>query len=162
MASFGFSIGDFLAVGDLARRIVEALNDSRGATAEYKSLCELLLSFNRALYAASAIFFYPSSSAVSRPDTASLNGIRHEMECCKRLMNDFLATSRIYTESLLNGRPGRRFKDEWRKITWCLYRVDDVRKLQANLQGHIGAFQLYTFAITWRVSPQPFGCFLYS
>lgn len=147
---FGFGVGDFLAVGDLARRIAKALSESRGATAEYKSLGELLLSLNSSLHAASAIFF--SSDAGNLSTTALLNGVRHELECCKRLMDEFLRNSRQYTETLLNGRPGRRFRDEWRKITWSLYRDEDVKNLQGKLQGHIAAFQMYTFAITWYTS----------
>lgn len=89
MASFGFSIGDFLAVSDLAQRIAKALEGGRGATTEYKSLCELLLSFNRALYTASAVFFHQRSNRASNtvvgPDNAPLNGLRYEIECCKNL-----------------------------------------------------------------------------
>lgn len=148
---FGFSVGDFLAVGDLARKIAIALDESRGATAEYKALCELLLSLNRSLHATSAIFFSSNKGGRGSSNQALLNGIAFELRCCKQLMDEFLKASRKYTESLLNGNPGRRFKDEWRKITWSLYRTDDVKKLQANLQGHMTAFQMYTFAISWYV-----------
>lgn len=148
---FGFSIGDILAVGDLARKIVQALDESRGAPADYKSLCELLLSLHRSLHAVSAIFFYPALGNGSIPDPALLNGIRYELGCCKQLMDEFLVSSRKYTESLLNGRPGKRFKDEWRKITWSLYKAEDIQKLQTRLQGHITAFQLYSFAVSWWV-----------
>lgn len=142
----GFSIGDFIAVGDLALKIAKALDESRGATANYKSLSEFLLSLNRALQATSAVFLRLESYGNSLFDTAPLNRMRHALGCFKRLMEDFLNASRKYTESLLNGK-GRRFKDEWRKIKWCLYNEDEVRKLQTKLQGHLGIFQLCTSAI---------------
>lgn len=148
---FGFSVGDFIAVGSLALQIKNALDDSRGSTAEYQALCGTLLSLNRAIHAASFIFFYPPSKASSSLDTSCLNGIGHELDSCKKLMEDFLVASKQYTESLLTVRQGRKFKDEWRKITWSLYGSEDVQKLQANLQGHLEAFQLYTSAIIWCV-----------
>lgn len=142
---FGFSIGDFIAVGDLALKIAKALDESRGATADYKSLFEFLLSLNRALQATSAVFLRLESYGNSLFDTAPLNGMRHALGCFKRLIEDFLNASRKYTESLLNGKG--RFKDEWRKTKWCLYNEDEVRKLQTKLQGHLGIFQLCTSAI---------------
>lgn len=145
---FGISVGDFLAVGNLAQKITKALNESRGSTAEYKSLCQLLSSLDRSLQVASAVFLYSSSSTGSsfNTHTGSLNGIRYELDCCKRLMEDFLADSKKHTETLLNGQ-GSRFKKEWRKVTWCLYKAEDVQKLQGSLQGHISAFNIYTSAI---------------
>lgn len=73
---FGFSIGDFIAVGDLALKIAKALDESRGATADYKSLFEFLLSLNRALQATSAVFLRLESYGNSLFDTAPLNGMR--------------------------------------------------------------------------------------
>lgn len=42
--SFGFSVGDFLAVGQLITDIVASLNDAKGAKADYQELhCQLYL-----------------------------------------------------------------------------------------------------------------------
>lgn len=143
---FGFSIGDFIAVADLARSIVRALSESRGSTADYKSLCEVLFSLDRSLHVASAIFLHPSSGPGTSLDMGPLNGIHYELGRCRRLMEEFLISSKKYTEALLNGQ-GSRFKREWRKVTWCLYKTEDVQKLQENLKGHLDAFNFYTSAV---------------
>lgn len=144
---FGFSIGDIIAVGDLARRVAKALDESRGATAEIKSLCQLLFSLDRSLEVASAIFLYSSRSTHSNStiDTGPLNGMRHEVECCKRLMEEFLDSSKKYTGTLINGQ-GSRLKQEWKKISWCLFKAEDVQNLQTNLRGHLEAFNFYAAA----------------
>lgn len=145
---FGFSIGDVIAVGELARKIVRALDESRGATADFKSLSNLLLSLNNALQAVSGTFLGFASNRNSSSlvlDSASFNGIHHELECCKRLIEEFLLTSRKYTESLL-GRERWWFKDVWRKITWVL-NPQDVQNLQRRLQGHLNTLQLYATTI---------------
>lgn len=154
--SFGYSIGDFITVGNLAIEVARALNDSRGAIADYKTLCDLLLSLSRAIYAASdavaIAFVYPSSNSYNSSYTSSLNGIRVELACCKRLMEEFLKNSSQYTGFLMNEPQAQGWwpsvKSGWKKITWSIYNIEDVRKLQTNLQGHLEAFRLYTFAIT--------------
>lgn len=91
---FGISVGYFLAVGNLALEIIKALNEySQGAVADYKSLCDLLFSLSRAIYAASdaiaIAFIYPSSKSGPSPYTSPLNGVRYELGCCKKLMEEF-------------------------------------------------------------------------
>lgn len=152
---FGFSIGDIIAVSKLAVGIADALDDSRGAVADYKSLSELLRSLTHSLHTVSGIFFYTSSNTSGSVETALLNGLHHGVECCKRLMDEFLTTSKKYTESLLNGQ-GSRVKREWRKIKWSLYKTEDVQELKTNLQVHVEAFQMYIFAINWYDIPSCF------
>lgn len=148
VAPFGFSIGDFIAVNELVLKIFKSLSESRGSVADYKSLCKLLHSLERSLQVVSAIFLYSSSSSGSPLDIGPvINGIRHELDCCRQLMEEFWSNSRKYTETLLNGR-GRKFEREWRKITWCLHKKEDVKKLQESLKGHLDALNSYASAIT--------------
>lgn len=142
---FGFSIGDFIAVCKLAVDTAKALDEIHGASSDFKALSQVLHSLTRAIHSASAVFFYPSST-----DHSSLNGVAHELGCCKRLIDGFLESIEKYTESLLKTRPGWRVRDEWRKVKWS-YRTEDVRVLRENLMGHLGAFQVYAFTITWWV-----------
>lgn len=144
---FGFSVGDFIAVAQLAMQIYQALNETKGARDHYRKTTELLRSLHVALISAFAVFYYPLSGE-SCPDTSQLNGMRYELECCKRLMDDFWIDYSKYTQSFLDGR-GNRFRDGWRKIKWTLFKREDVEILRKNLEGHVIAFRLYTDAITW-------------
>ncbi|KAF8542808.1 hypothetical protein BDD12DRAFT_802570 [Trichophaea hybrida] len=97
---FGFSIGDFIAVANLTQ-IVDGLNGSYGI----QTLCTTLTSLQKSLQILSPVFldllFRESGSNNSRPtrspDPAVVNGIKHELGCCTKLMNDFLEASRKYT-----------------------------------------------------------------
>lgn len=140
--SFGYGIGDFLTVAKLAVDIYNALDGRNGAAADYRSLCETLLSLSRAIHAASVVFFNPSNSP------HDLDGLCRELECCKKLMNEFLDNYKKYTSSLLGTGSERRLKDTWKKITWSS-KTEDVRKLQANLQGHLSALNVYAYALFW-------------
>lgn len=150
---FGISVGDSPAVGNLALEIIKALNDSQGAVADYKSLCDLLFSLSRAICAASdaiaIAFVYPSSKLGPSPYTSPLNGVRYELGCCRKLMEEFLEDSKEYTKLAINRQQGllQRWMGWSKKITWCLYKTEDVRKLQERIQGHLNAFQLYIVAI---------------
>lgn len=144
---FGFSIGDFIAVAELARDIAKALDDSRGSRAGVARLIALLYSLDRAIQVASGIFL-SSSRTANRGNFANagpLNGMSYEADRCKRLMEEFMESSRKYTEALQNGR-GSNLKQSWRKITWCLFKEQDVNQLHDNLQTHIHAFEIYASA----------------
>ncbi|CCX32990.1 Similar to predicted protein [Chaetomium globosum CBS 148.51]; acc. no. XP_001228875 [Pyronema omphalodes CBS 100304] len=89
--SFGYSIGDFITVANLAGSIAKALSDSRGAKVDYENLIELLESIQTSLQVVYN-FLVSSSLAtdVPPPDAALMRGLRMEMDCCQKLMHRFL------------------------------------------------------------------------
>jgi hypothetical protein len=97
-------------------------------------------------------------------ERAILNGISHELNSCKGLINNFLNLSYKYTATLLphdmakgfwksqsvppsSGQKRQtrreRFERQWRKISWITIKMEDVEKLERDLHGHILALQLY-------------------
>lgn len=142
---FGFSIGDFIAVGSLAHRVITALNDSRGSKAEYRDIISVLSSLKWALDLASVQFL--QMARAGDIDVALCNGVRHQLGLCKGAMEDFLLSSRKYTESLLPSEGRKSFRTEFRKISWCLFKKEDVQKLESTLQGHVQAFMILTNVI---------------
>ncbi|CAN9448284.1 unnamed protein product [Alternaria alternata] len=125
---FGFSVGDLIAVGKLAHDIAVALSDCRGASAEYRSLIELLGSLKTSLGLINNFISTLPIATSSRVDQA--------------FMND----SRKYTQSLLNGN-GAKAKIAFRKIKWSLYSAQDSRRLERRLSTHMDAFDRYLIAI---------------
>jgi hypothetical protein len=87
---FGISIGDFIAVGTLAYQIAQALSETRGATSEYRSLIELLQSLGDSLRTVSDFIGSPSIGASVEPDIALVNGINYQVQCCQRLLSQFM------------------------------------------------------------------------
>jgi len=87
---FGISIGDFIAVGKLAHEIAVALNDARGAVAEYRSLIKLLESLATSVQQITNFVSSSAACATLRIDQALANGLLFHMQCCRRLMEQFL------------------------------------------------------------------------
>jgi hypothetical protein len=141
-----------VCVGELLHKTVSALNKSRGSAADYKALLCALSSMDQCLRTTSTVVLslsFEREDGNLKNNTAVTNGIKHELDCCQRLLEDFLESSWKYTKSLLKGRPGKRIIDEWRKVTWFIYKMEDVQKLERDLRTHIQAFQLYAIAIAW-------------
>lgn len=86
---FGFSVGDLIAVGKLAHEIANALNDCRGASAEYRSLIELLESLKTSLNLIGNFISTLPVTTSSRVDQAFMNGILFHAGCCYKLLNEF-------------------------------------------------------------------------
>jgi hypothetical protein len=88
---FGFSVGDFLVVADLAITIYEALSEVRGSEKAYKDLVDLLQSLVHSLRTIhNFLISSPSTAGFPPPDVALLNGLRYHLECCQNLMKTFL------------------------------------------------------------------------
>jgi hypothetical protein len=87
---FGISIGDFIAVGALAHEIAVALNDTRGAVAEYRSLIKLLESLVTCVQQITNFVSSSAACATLRIDKALANGLIFHVQCCRRLMEQFL------------------------------------------------------------------------
>ena len=88
---FGISIGDFIAVANLAQGIIQSLSEARGAAAQYTSLIELLRSISTSLSTITSFLASSTTSMLLRIDDAFRNGICFQVECCRRLMKHFLA-----------------------------------------------------------------------
>jgi hypothetical protein len=93
----GFSVGDLIAVGKLAHDIAIALSDCRGASADFRSLVELLGSLKTSLDLISNFISTLPVRASSRVDPAFMNGILFHAGRCYKLLNEF-AVCNPYTE----------------------------------------------------------------
>ncbi|KAI9692342.1 MAG: hypothetical protein M1822_006573 [Bathelium mastoideum] len=150
---FGISIGDFIAVGQLAFEIAAALSDCRGAAAEYKSLIELLKSLKTSISLISNFVSDPSRFTALNVDQAFMNGLAFHAGCCHRLLTQFVVDSRKYTDKLVNGQ-GNRVQKTFRKLKWSLYSAEDARKLEQRLSSHLEAFDRYLLAVDIQLGAQ--------
>ncbi|KAL3462695.1 hypothetical protein BJX64DRAFT_137678 [Aspergillus heterothallicus] len=98
MASFGFAIGDFIAVGILASQTIQLLVASRDASSDCQALIETLRPIEASITTARAAL----DVSIARQDT--LNAVKVELDVCSRLIERFIAGSRRYTEQLCNGQ----------------------------------------------------------
>ena len=159
MASpIGISVGDFIAVGQLIGKISNALKQGRGATADYRSLISALSSLGQCIRSSSSAILslqLDPHQHLNNHEKPILNGIQHEVQCCKALLEGFLCSSQKYTESLLHSGAKKRLKDEWRKVIWFVYKAEDVSRLERDLKMHMQAFQIYMVALLQSVKVLP-------
>ncbi|KAI8632768.1 hypothetical protein F5Y19DRAFT_462581 [Xylariaceae sp. FL1651] len=161
---FGFSVGDIITVGTLVHNIIRAIDERKGAAADYQSCVSTL----RSLYSCintikDSLKFTQNASKLELHEIAFINGLMYEMNTCRDLLNVFLKSTFKYTASFLpisearkleeaqtviplfrEGRTSMKRLDKiWKKVSWAAFWDEDVRKLERDLQGHLSALQLY-------------------
>jgi hypothetical protein len=149
--SFGFSVGDFLAVLTLAKDLAIALSETRGASAELRRLKTKLDSLQNAINNSVQTAKEWELAHPNPNNKAPFNALVEEHKICKMLLENFWKDSEKYTQSLLNGK-GSKVKREWAKIKWCMFRSDDAVVLERNLSMHVTAINMYSFELRWCVS----------
>ncbi|KAF8242661.1 hypothetical protein K440DRAFT_590625 [Wilcoxina mikolae CBS 423.85] len=93
--SFGFSVGDFLAVGRLVSKVIGALNSSTDSSENYQELISELYSFQRALLEVKQVCRFSTQF-----HAATINAIGHYVVLCRRPIEGFLAKIEKYRRGL--------------------------------------------------------------
>jgi len=132
--SFGFSIGDFLAVGKLVADIVSCLQDSGASQTEYRDLMRELKCLQTALV-------HLDKLTTAEP-SRELDSIKYAALSSRRPLEEFLARIRKYDKSLGEGSKSNSIKGAVDKIKFPLCHGDEIRKLQAYLSVHIGTINI--------------------
>jgi hypothetical protein len=134
--SFGFSVGDFIAVGNLIKNISSCLQDAGGAKAEYQGLLRELECLQQALQHLDKLQNGGSSSS------ANLDSIKYAALSCRRPLEQFLEKIRKYDKSLgVWGKDGV-IKSTADKLRWGFGQKEEIRKLQSYLNIHIGTINI--------------------
>jgi hypothetical protein len=141
MATFGFSVGDFITCLNLIREVTQALSDSKGSSSEYQSLFHTLVSLKQTLVSSQLIYPQLDTQAAS----SAINCMDFERQKCKQLMESFLKSSQPYTNAFVKER-GSAVIRNWRKVTW-LFQKEEVNKFEKQLQRHLQALRILTDAL---------------
>jgi hypothetical protein len=96
--SFGFSVGDFLAVASLIKDVVVSLKDAGGAAADYQELIVELHGLQRALDSIEHLHVDPSI-----PQAENINNLKVTALGCRYVLEETLKKLRSY-ESLRLGQ----------------------------------------------------------
>jgi hypothetical protein len=133
--SFGFSIGDFLAVGKLIADITSSLSTAGGAKSDYQELLRELESLRKALIHLDQLKSQGGSST-------TLDSIKYASLSCRHPLEQFLAKIQKYEQSLsLQGKPNV-FKSTTDKLRWTFSSSEEVKKLQSYLNFHVGTINI--------------------
>lgn len=130
--SFGFSVGDFLAVGQLTVNILASLRESGGAKSEYQDLIRELESLHYALQRLDKLQAKPGSSS-------RLDSIKYAALSCRRPLEQFLSKIQRYNRSLgvWAKNDTNSFKGTVDKIRWAFGQRDEIHKLQSYINYRV-------------------------
>lgn len=143
--TFG-SVGDIITVCLLAKSIVEALDDSRGSSAEYQGLISELRSLECSLLEVEL-------SSRSWRDSSTSASLQREcsklVSECRKTLEAFQEYINKYDSSLSKDTRAGILRRAGAKIKWQLLAKDTVARFRSELAGHSNA--LNTMMITANV-----------
>ncbi|CZR62688.1 uncharacterized protein PAC_12585 [Phialocephala subalpina] len=145
--TFG-SIGDIIAVGQIALSLAKALSDSRGSAKEYQGLVKELETFDQALLQVVALWQnYDTSPEIDSFSTI----IKDTIGDWREILFDFRTKiEKKYGRRLGLGEPERRGAVKWlrdapKKVSWLTER-EDIVELRTKLQGASGTITMLAIA----------------
>ncbi|KAI0386038.1 hypothetical protein F5Y04DRAFT_162316 [Hypomontagnella monticulosa] len=133
--SFGFSIGDFLAVGKLIKDISSCLRDAGGSKDEYQELLRELGCLQITLGHLKGLYN-------SGPSSDVLRSIELAVSTFKALLGPFLLKIRKFDKSLGLRAGDGVVKSTSNKLRWGLGQKEEVDKLRDKLNFHIGIINI--------------------
>ena len=128
---FGFSVGDFLAVADLAFKITILLLEIKGVSASYKRLIADLKLTTQALNHVGQL------QSLNTLPIAAKNAVSHGLSCCRRDLERLMEIVQKY-------RSGFHM---FQKVKWVILESEDVNKLRDNICRSICQINLVLSAI---------------
>lgn len=131
---FGFSMSDLFAALKIIKDSVEAVNDKKGAAADYANLAAEIGSLWDGLETVEEIQSDPDLSE------KQIAAIKRAVDACYDSLESFLASISDYQPHLAPNSSG--FASNYRKIKWALCKKDDVAKFRAQLGRHISSINM--------------------
>ena len=127
--SFGFSVGDFLAVGTLIADITNSLREAGGSKSEYQEPLRELESLNHTLKHLDKL---PTDGA-----SANLESIKFASLSCQQPLEQLLGKIKKYDKALGIYSGANPIKKTADKLRWAFGEKDEIKKLQSYLNIHI-------------------------
>ena len=131
MIPFGVSFGDFIAGVALLKSLIDALDGTFGAKAEYRGLITELYCLERALVAIKEIEV--------RENSSEFDATQQAVRGCRECIDRFILKIASY-QSLTAGKSSIR--DQVRKITWSQCRKEDLHKFKEDLSVYVSTINV--------------------
>jgi multidrug efflux pump subunit AcrA (membrane-fusion protein) len=133
--SFGFAVGDFIAVRNLIKDIYFCLQESGGAKTEYQDLLRALKSLQQALQHLDKLQPCDSSST-------TLDSVKYAALSCQRPLEKFLGQIQKYDRCLgVWGKEGV-IASTASKLKWGFVEKEEIRNFQSYINMHIGLINI--------------------
>ncbi|KAL9012544.1 MAG: hypothetical protein Q9173_002696 [Seirophora scorigena] len=146
-AGFGFSVGDLVLGLKLIKQSIEALEDTKGSSADYQALSLEINSLKDGLEAVEDLRLDQRLGSKSKACVA----VQDAVSRCQRCIDVFLSTITKYQPWLRTIDPsGSTWKANLKKIQWALCKKDDVSRFRAQLERHSSSISM--LLVTLQVS----------
>jgi hypothetical protein len=136
MATFGFSIGDFIAGIGLLKDVIGAFSDTRGARKSYKDVTRELSSLQIALKGIEKLVVDPDLQSQHAALMEALDGCAMCIEAFLLRISKF---KRLVEDNDASKWSSNSFKKNVQKIEWALGKKWDVEKFRKEIQVHTAA-----------------------
>lgn len=134
MIPLGWSIGDLLSAIGVLKSVIEALDESAGAKADYQELMKEIYGLERVLITIKELGLDDS------PLHPEHGVLRQAIDECQSCIDKFLKPLETY-RSLASGGSSS-LKDQFRKVKWALGHENDVRKFREAFGKRIASLNL--------------------
>lgn len=135
---FGFSVSDLIAALKIIKDSVDAIDEKKGASADYKALEAEIGSLQDGL---EAVEEFQSNHDLSEKQNSAIDRTLH---ACQMSIEDFFASTAKYQPHLRTNTSG--FASTYRKIKWVLCKAGDVAKFRAQLGRHASSINMLLIA----------------
>lgn len=153
--SFGFSVGDFLAVISLIDRVASALNSATGSASELRSLVQALSAISTSVKATKD-FYSTFDAAITTTEETVFEiaktvyvAVSEQVRQCIDLLTAFAKVIEPY-ESALLGDATKVVRRQWKKITWLRKKADLVT-FETSLGFHLRAIENHNLLLNMQV-----------
>lgn len=136
--TFG-SVGDIITVSLLVKSIVDALDDSRGSSAEYQGLITELRSLESSLI---EVELFSRSWRDASTSISLHNQCLKLVNKCQKTLENFQEYLKKYDSSLSADASEGILKRTGTKIKWQLLAKDTVSRFRSELTGHANALNM--------------------
>lgn len=144
---FGFSVGDILMGLKLIKQSIEALQDTKGSSADFKALGHEIDTLKDGLEAVEELKLDQRFGPKSKQAAA----IRQAVSRCRQCIETFLSTVAKYQPWLRTKAPaGAAWKASLKKVQWALCKKDDVNRFRAQMERHSSCISM--LLVTFQVS----------
>ncbi|CAG8961218.1 hypothetical protein HYFRA_00013274 [Hymenoscyphus fraxineus] len=150
-ASFGFSIGDFIAGINLVIQITSALSSASESTASYAGLLSELYVLERALHGIKDL--RSDDGTLQSGDSISNNPYSQQLEAlhrasyfaasqCQKTIDRLLTKLKPFQGHLATNGKSKRWTQRWRKVRWAVLTEGEIEGYRAEIIGHVSAINL--------------------
>lgn len=133
--SFGFSVGDFIAVDRLITQITPSLKASVGSASDYQELQLELSGLQLVLHKVEHLKGSPTQ-------VPAINGIKVAALNCQFVLESFSERLKKYEKSLEYGHSHGWVVDTAKKIKWEVAMKREVQDLRAYLVAHTSTLNM--------------------